>query len=82
MWWWKGPSCPLLKLSSRAAPQLSIESLIRRNIIRRRFFYGYSQNFWAAEISSYTVVCFYVNVHKHFLSMNNAMGKSQGRGIV
>ncbi len=33
---------------------LTIESLIRRNIIRRRFFYGYSQNFWAAEISSYT----------------------------
>ncbi len=34
---------------------LTIESLIRRNIIRRRFVYSYSQNFWAAEISSYTV---------------------------
>ncbi len=32
-----------------------MESLIRRNIIRRRFFYSYSQNFCAAEISSYTV---------------------------
>ncbi len=34
---------------------LTIESLIRKNIIRRRFVYSYSQNFWAAEISSYTV---------------------------
>ncbi len=30
---------------------LTIESLIRR-----RFFYSYSQNFWAAEISSHTVI--------------------------
>ncbi len=31
-----------------------VETLIRRNIIRRRFLYSYSQNFWVAEISSYT----------------------------
>ncbi len=31
-------------------PNLTVESLIRR-----KSFYSYSQNFWAAEISSYTV---------------------------
>ncbi len=34
---------------------LLIESLICINIIRRRFVHSYSQNFWTAEISSYTV---------------------------
>ncbi len=38
---------------------LTIESLIRRNIIRKRFVYSYSQNLGAAEISSYTVYGWY-----------------------
>ena len=33
---------------------LTVESSII--IICRMYFYSYSQNFWAAEISSYTIV--------------------------
>ena len=38
---------------------------VRRNIIRRRFFYSYSQNFWATEISSYTAYTTTPPTHTH-----------------
>ncbi len=37
-------------------PNLTVESLIRRNIIRRMSFLQLFAEFWAAEIFSYTVI--------------------------